>query len=798
MALKFYLLTFGTLLCMCSAAQTLKLSVFLQQENNSTPLAATLELRQLPDSQLISTKSTVSNISFIIRPRTQYVLKVTGVGLAKAEEAISVKDSSVSLTVNLKRKSGNLVNVTVVSRRPLIRQEDDKTIVDAEVLAQSSSNAYEMLEKVPGAVVDQDGNVYLNSATPATIQINGRDVKLSSSDLASLLKSLPANSVLQLEVLRSPSAKFDASGSGGVLNIVLKKGVKIGTNGSANAGYFQGRYHTATTGFNLNKSNKKTNTYLSYQFTKRKNFEVLASQRFIGLDTSVVAQNSYTTYPSINSYLSAGTDIAISEKLTVGYDGRLTVNNSKSFAANDIDIFNSVTGLYDTKNKSLINNESSSFYIGNNVSAKYKLDSLGSEINSSVDYNCFNSNNSQVYDNLFLMTTRPPNSGDGDIHNLKNIFIANLDLVYKLKNRYTLETGMKFINSSSRNDSKYFVDSTSTGREMDILQTNNFRYKESIASAYVQMARTFHGFTIKPGLRVESTNINGRQHFPLDTAIQIRRTDLFPYVYLRRQLFKMMGFALNGNLIYRRSITRPYYEILNPYPKYIDPYLRDIGNPSLRPQFTTTYEFNVMADDIPVISIGRNDTKDIFTNVTYQDDVSKIAYRTFDNLGRNKETYYRVLGGIPPGRRYFFYAGAQYNRVHYTGSYQDRPFEYKRGSWLFFMYQNFKPVPSLNLSLQGFIRLKGLQNFYEIKTLGGLAFSANKEILKKKANIILSVNDILQTNRFDFRLEQASIKANGTRYNDTRRAGLTFRYNFGIKPKPEMHTVFDQPVEMNN
>lgn len=797
MVLKLYLLIIGLLISFYSGAQSLRLSVSLQQDKNSQPLNATLELRQLPDSQLIATTTTDSATIFNVTARTKYSLKVTAVGTVEMREVVSIEDSAVSLIIDLKRKAGNLGNVTVVARRPLIKQEDDKTIVDAEVLAQSSTNAYEIMEKVPGAIVDQDGNVYLNSATPAIIQINGRDIKLSSADLASLLKSLPANSVLKIEVLRSPSAKFDASGSGGVLNIVLKKGVKIGTNGSANVGYFQGRYHTSTAGFNLNKSNKNTNTYLSYQFTERNNFETLASKRFIGLDTSVVAQNSYTTYPSINNYLSAGADITVSEKFTIGYDGRVSMNNNRSYAANDIDIFNTITGDYDTKNKSLINNRSSSFYFGNNISAKYKIDSLGSELTSSVDYNYFNSDNDQVYDNVFLLSGKPSNSGDGDINNLKNIFIANLDFVYKFKSKYTLESGLKLTNSASRNRSEYFVDSTAAGRQIDLLQTNKFRYKETIAAAYIQIAKTFHGFTIKPGLRLETTNINGRQLYPFDTTLQIKRTDLFPYVYLRRQLFKMMGFALNGNLIYRRSITRPYYEILNPYPKYIDPYLRDIGNPNLTPQFTTNYEFNVMADDIPIISIGINDTKDIFTNVTYQDDVSKIAYRTFDNLGRNKETYYRLLGGIPPGGRYFFYVGAQYNRVHYKGLYQDQPFEYKRGSWLFFMYQNFKPVPSLNLSMQGFMRLKGLQNFYEIKGLGGLTFSANKEILNKKANIILSVNDIFQTNRFDFSLEQASIRAEGTRYNDTRRAGLTFRYNFGIKPKQENRAGFDQPAESN-
>lgn len=798
MIVKLYLLIFGLVLTFVTTAQTTQLHIILKPDKADKIQNSTAQLKQLPDSNVVSTKVIRSNTSFDVQTNTKYLLKISSVGMHESEELITIADSSLTVTIELKSKTSNLGNVTVISRKPLVTQEDDKTIVDAEVLAQSSTNAYEVLEKVPGAIVDQDGNVYLNSATPATIQINGREVKLSTADLASLLKSLPANSVARIEVLRSPSAKYDASGSGGIVNIVLKKGVRIGTSGSANVGYFQGKYHTATAGFNLNKSDKKINSYFSYQFTERKNFETLASQRFISRDTSVVGQNSYTTYPSINNYISGGVDIALNDKFTIGYDARFVINNNKSNAVNDINIYNSYSSAFANKNQSVIDNRSSSFYMGNNISSKYKIDSIGSEWTASIDYNYFNSSNNQVYNNHFLFPAKPRVTGDGDIHNRKNIFVAQTDLVFKLKSKYTIETGAKLNTSNSRNNSEYFIDSSFTGRQTDLTQTNKFRYKETISSAYFQVSKTFFGFTVKPGLRMETTNINGRQLYPSDTTLKIRRTDFFPYLYLRHSLFKMMGFTLTGNAIYRRSISRPYYEILNPYPKYIDPYLRDIGNPNLRPQFTTNYEFNVMADDIPVLSIGVNNTKDIFTNVTYQDDVTKIAYRTYDNLGKNKETYFRVLGGIPPGGKYFFYVGAQYNVVHYQGAYQNRPFEYKRGSWLFFMYQNYKPTPTFNVSLHGFMRLKGLQNFYEIKGLGGLSMSFNKAVMKKKANIILSVNDIFKTNRYNFRIEQAGIKAEGTRYNDTRRIGLTFRYNFGIKPKEENQNRFEQPAENTN
>jgi iron complex outermembrane recepter protein len=135
-----------------------------------------------------------------------------------------------------------------------------------------------------------------------------------------------------------------------------------------------------------------------------------------------------------------------------------------------------------------------------------------------------------------------------------------------------------------------------------------------------------------------------------------------------------MGYDLRGYLVYRRTISRPGYQLLNPSQRYIDPYLFETGNPALRPQFTQNYEANISVDERPVFALGVNDTKDIFTNVVYQSDTSsRVAYRTYDNLGSNKETYFRILGALPPGRKYFIVGGFQYNHNFYEGSYEGKP-----------------------------------------------------------------------------------------------------------------------------
>ena len=778
-------------------AQVRTLQVNVLNNKQEVIEQATVTLLRLPDSSAIKRQTGNKKPVFNVLINTNYLLHVTAAGMQELYRTFTADDSTSVITVEMQLNIGNLQAVTIVAKRPLIKQDDDKTIVDAEVLANSSTNAYEVLEKTPGAILDQDGNVYLNSTIPATIFINGREMKLSSADIASLLKSLPAGSVSKIEILRTPSAKFDASSSGGIVNIVLKKGVKLGTSGSVNIAYFQGVYSTQTAGFTINKGSGKLNSYLNYQFTKRNNFESLNSDRFISRDSSVLAQKSYTTYPALNNYVSAGADYAFSKKFNAGYDFRFSNNNGNSYALNQIDISNWQTGLATGKNESDIDNSNLSVFIGNTVSTKYKIDSAGSEWTTQLEYNYYKNNNDQQYRNIPYMPAGKTIAGDGENRNRKNIYALQSDLTLKLPKKYTLEAGLKATFSNSSNSAAYFKDTGNSIRFTDTYQTNTFRYKESIFAAYLQVSKTFFGFTLKPGIRLEHTDINGRQLIPSDTNFSIKRTDLFPYVYLKHNLFKMFGVQLVGNVIFRRSIKRPYYEILNPFPKYVDQYLFDVGNPALKPQFTTNYELNASFNDIPVLAFGINETKDIFSNVTYQDNVTKIAFRTYDNLGKNREIYARLIGGIPPGGKYFFYIGGQYNYNRYRGTYQGSPLNFNRGSLTIFMFQELKATPTFTINMQGFMRTKGIQNLYELETFGGLFLSVNKALLNKKMNVIVSVNDLLRTNQVSFRLNQADINATGTRINDTRKLGITIRYNFGINPKEEKKTNFDAPAETN-
>jgi iron complex outermembrane receptor protein len=717
----------------------------------------------------------------------QYLVRVTAVGYRPLEKGILVKAGNTQFTLSMEPADRQLGAVVVTSSRPLMRQEDDKTIVDPEALAATSTNAFEIMEKTPGLFVDQDGNIYLNSTTPALVYINGREQKMSAADIATLLKNLPPNAIASIEVMRTPSARYDASGSGGIVNVVLRKGVRIGLTGSLTVGGNQGRFGNQFVGLNLNNNNGALTTYLNLQVGRRNTYDDLQTSRAFTAD-SLLNQDAYTRFASRNAYIGYGLSYQLNRKWEIGYDGRLSLNRQNNRSENLSQAFRKGETVSSFTNLTNVQNDISNFSLNQGVNLKYKIDSLGSEWTTDLSFTYSPNNTNQLF-----------SIGDGELENNLRFFSAQTNYLRKLKNQVTVETGLKSSLVWFRNSTDYFRN-TSSGRLKDHVRTGAYDYQENINAAYVQASKKFGTILVKVGTRVENTRMNGQQLLPQDTSFSINRTDLFPYIYLSRNLMKIAGYDLRAYLVYRRTISRPAYEYLNPSQRFIDPFLFETGNPSLRPQFTHNYEANISVDERPILAIGMNDTRDIFNQVLYTTDTSRrVTFRTYDNLGRNRETYFRALGAIPPGKRYFFVAGAQYNHNFYEGIIEgNKPLSFRRGSWSVFTYQTFRITPLTQFALNGFVRFKGQQQFYELGTFGMLNLSITQQLLQKKLSVTLSANDVFFTNNNTFQLTQGSINATGYRESDTRRIGLNIRYTFGIRKREEKDLFSAESPEKGN
>ena len=437
---------------------------------------ASIKIMSIADSMHTIQKVTDSSgiASFQLTPDLLYRIQVTSVNYKPIDKTIKLSGAQNFFTFIAEETHTKLDNVVVTSTRPVIRQEDDKTIVDPENIAASSTNAFEIIEKTPGLFVDQDGNIYLSSTTPAQVYINGRELKMAAADVATMLKSLPPNAIATIEILRTPSAKYDASGSGGIVNVVLKKGVRIGLTGSVNAGLNQGKYENRFAGINLNNNNGALSTYLNIQYSKRNNYEQLTTDRLFTLD-SLLSQHALTKYPTNSYYAGYGLAYQLNKKWEINYDGRVSFNRFNNSSNNISEIKKISTNELITENVADVSNKGNSLNVSQSFSTKYKWDSLGSEWTTDISYTFAPSNSNQDFISFFSKPNIPSSGGDGEIKSRLHFLSGQTNIQWKLPKKITLEAGVKTSYVRFSNNADYFRQSGSL-RAKDDFRTALYHY----------------------------------------------------------------------------------------------------------------------------------------------------------------------------------------------------------------------------------------------------------------------------------------------------------------------------------
>ncbi len=760
-------------------------SILVNDLQNSPLAGATVHLTRADDSTRVSRISDQNGSAVFERLREGvYMLNVTYIGFAPYEKTIFIRNEQERFTAKLSEDMVTLGEVTVIARRPLIRQDGDKMIIDPEPMAALSTNTLEILESTPGLFVDQDGGIFLSNATPAAIYINGREQKMSSQDINTILRSLPPSSVERIEVIRTPSARYSASASGGIVNIILKKGYQVGRFGSLTTGLNQGFYGNQFLGVSFNNSGSKSTSYININYNSNNLLEELNSERLLNADASLF-QNARTRRKSHQAYTGYGLSYDITEKTRFSYDGRINGSLPGSDSRN-MNFIRNPENIDISRSSNSVESSSTFLSIQQDLGLTFTLDSLGSEWDHKFSYSFNRSNSFQDYRNESLFPNSAMLMGEGDNAQNRHYLQFQSDLTFNLPWEFLLETGINtsYQQYQSNTDYQFNINGNLTP---DPFRTTAFNYNENINAAYVQLSRPLpFKLLLKTGVRMEHTNMKGAQTIPVDTSFVFNRADWFPYAYLSRPLFAISGFELMSFLIYRKTITRPGYQSLNPYVNYLDQFLYEVGNPGLKPQFADNIEINISINEMPLFAVGQNYTRDIFSQVVYQDaNDSRVTVRTYDNLGKSKETYFRAIAGIPPGGRYFFAAGAQYNLNEFNGFYEGLPFSYNRGSWRFFTFHLLRLAKETRLNVSGFMMTRGQFNFYELNTFGQLNVSLNQTFLNQRLTITLSARDVLRTMKNEFTLNQGNISTTGYRYTDNQRFGVNIRYTFGISNRNE-------------
>src|SRR5918993_459287 len=263
--------------------QTGKIAGSVKEATNQKTLeAVTISLLRAADSSLIKTSLTdkVGEFGFENVKPGAYLVKAVSVNHnISYSNRISVSAEKAVANVGvleLVPANKNLKEVVVNSKKLMIERKIDRTVVNVDAfISNEGSTAMEVLEKSPGVTVDKEGNISLKGKPGVMIMLDGKPSYLSGAELANLLRSMPSNNLDQIEIMTNPSAKYDAAGNSGIINIKTKKNKQKGFNGNLNLAYGQGVYEKTNNSLNLNYRNGKFNVFANLSASYRRNFQLL-------------------------------------------------------------------------------------------------------------------------------------------------------------------------------------------------------------------------------------------------------------------------------------------------------------------------------------------------------------------------------------------------------------------------------------------------------------------------------------------------------------------------------------------
>lgn len=649
-------------------------------------------------------------------------------------------------TLILQPTSKSLQGVTVSAQKPLIERKNGATILNVESsVAAAGGTALDVLKRAPGVQVDQDDNIILKGNKGVTVMLDGKLTYLSGEQLANLLKTLPAESISQIEIITSPSAKYDAAGNSGIINIKTKKGIVTGFNGSITAGIGAGRYPIYTAGINLNWRTEKFNAYGSYNYRDRQFFNDRVLTRDISGDvpqrlrTDLFARKQFVS----NNY-KAGLDYFITPKHTVGvivngYENAFYNHQKSGTAISAGGKIDSVLHSYNSANAQFDNTTV-------NLNYKGQLDTMGTEISMDADYAKFrNKRNTYLNDTMYRMNNMDNYSPNG----IRNITFTEMtiksikaDLVLPFNKTLKLETGVKGGFVTTDNDMLY--DSLLLGKyEPATSQSNRFIYEENVLAAYATLKANFKGYDIQAGLRVEQTKSKG-ESVTLGSTVKRSYLDFFPSFSVDHTFSESHKMGIS----YSRRIYRPNYDDLNPFLFFLDKYTYFRGNPYLNPEYTSTSELSYTFKQKYIATVGYSVTKNIILEYLEPDEVTKSTTSYDKNFDRRNGYYASVTIPLDPFKWWNITNNVNLN---YNSFYVKDTSISLATSIVAFNYQTthtFTLPADWKLELNGYYNTPFVWGIFRGSTYYAIGAGVQKSLHNKKVVLKLNVNDITWGDQF--------------------------------------------------
>ena len=765
-----------------SVASAHTVSGVLKLEDESPATGASVYITSAIDSTIVKASVVDENGKFTLEDigAGEYLLHAALIGYTPFENKISVVGDIEVEKINLVPSANQLNEVTIKYKKPLIERDRDKIVVNVEnsILAAGNS-AWEVLGSSPGITATNSDQLSLKGRQGVNVWVNGKPLQLSGSDLANYLKSLPASALSKVEIISNPAARYDASGTSGIINLVMIKDKKIGTNGSISLSYGQGQLPKSVNSISLNHRNAKFNIYGMYNLTYRANFnKLLLYRKFYdkGVFTGAYDQDNDLTIARFNNMARIGVDFTLSDKMDLGI---LINGNLSKFNPNGLNKTTIVNAEGIPASKFTTQNDSHDLWhdMGGNIHYGYRI-TKDQNLTVDLDYAPFGNTTEQTFTthsyDLTGIELGIPYILYGDLQGGLDIYSAKTDYSSQYKNGLKLEFGGKTSYVKADNDIKFFDKSTETA-VFDSTKSNHFIYKENINALYANASGQFGKWVIQAGLRMENTNIDGEQKVN-NTSFDKNYTNLFPSALAAYTFSDRNEWSFSVS----RRIDRPSYGQLNPFKFFLDPTTYREGNPYLDPQTSWNYELTHTFLQKFSTTFGYSKTLDNITQVIGPvEGLERITVQTDKNLA--SFDYYGITLYMPFT---FFKIWQSINSVNlYYGHYKGNLINTQLSNGNVAFNWNSKNIFQLkkdySIELSGNYRSREIYGYMDVQPIASLSIGAQKQILNKKGTLKFAFTDIFYselttaTTEFTDYIEKFKVG------RDSRVATLSFTYRFG-------------------
>ncbi|HEY5511318.1 MAG TPA: outer membrane beta-barrel protein [Prolixibacteraceae bacterium] len=710
-----------------------------------------------------------------------YTLSFQSVGFQSISQPVSlnIKNPKSDLgVIQLKPGSETIGEVSVVGTKPLIRTEVDKIIYSTEADPESTtSNALDMLRKVPLVTVDGEDNIQVKGSSSFKILLNGKNSTMMAQSPRDVLRSMPASSIKDIEVITNPSSKYEAEGTGGIINIITTKKQISGIMANVNTGVdSRGGYNA---GLYVSSKIKKFGFSLSgnYGDQKQPNNESYSNgENFLSTSYKYSQSNGTSNFNGKFNYFMGEMSYEIDSLNLISlsffeYGGNYTstgVTNSSNSDLNQV------------VSRQFTNNTITDFGYGSlSGNIDYQRTYKKPEKSFTLSYKLDNSPRNQNNENEVLgilnyssYKQRSLNDAYGREHTLQVDYYDPLTKVHQI------EVGLKYIlrqNYSNTIISQY--DDVSNIWKEDQTKANKLDYDQHIFGLYAGYLLKLKKISIKTGLRAEGTVNDGYFKSIKDTTFTNRMFNLIPYITLSRNLKS----GQNLKLSYTQRLSRPGIWYLNPYVNDLDPLNISCGNPKLNAEISHVIDFTYGKFSSKFnINVSLNGS---FANNTIENYVTiyptGVKISTYDNIGKIRRLATNGYGSLKVGKKlnlnlnlniaYKIVESSDARNLKNEGFSSQGSMNVRYAAWKNGTISCYGGVYSAEIRLQG----KSSPYYYN-------TFSISQEFLDKKLRLSASISNPFQDKyKNEYTLNDPSFSQTNTSYSFRRQFNFNISYKFG-------------------